>query len=356
MSRQYLRKLSAFTLIELLVVVAIIALLLSILLPALSRAKEQGRIAVCTANERSIGQAAVQYQLDGSDDLPWALPFRYGVNNQTYIFSYISEVVWGGAMPDKVLPQDWTATGYPASNGPDPGGDNYRLPPRYRPMNKYLSSTVSWDDGRRDTATNRVNIRPEVPGFFKCPSDADPLVPLVGNANDQPRISDTPFQMWDFWGTSYPINWYWPYYYYQAPPGNAPPYNSSFTRIIGADINPPPAGAGVKGLGRYMLKDKGGRWASEFIVFYEGRMNFAMERAAPPGHSGAPWSTGRKSYKGWHGEKDRYVAIFLDGHAEYKKMDTRFNFGTGWTTWPNKPWEGNWAQYNDNPPTDQYAN
>jgi prepilin-type N-terminal cleavage/methylation domain-containing protein/prepilin-type processing-associated H-X9-DG protein len=51
----------AFTLIELLVVVGIIALLISILLPTLSRAKEQSRMVVCGSNLRQLGLALAGY-------------------------------------------------------------------------------------------------------------------------------------------------------------------------------------------------------------------------------------------------------------------------------------------------------
>lgn len=60
----------AFTLIELLVVIAIIALLISILLPALTRARQQAKSAVCLSNMRGIGLAIYAYANDQRDFLP----------------------------------------------------------------------------------------------------------------------------------------------------------------------------------------------------------------------------------------------------------------------------------------------
>lgn len=57
----------AFTLIELLVVMTIIALLVSILLPALSKARSQGKRVLCMANQHQIALAGTFYTVDNSD-------------------------------------------------------------------------------------------------------------------------------------------------------------------------------------------------------------------------------------------------------------------------------------------------
>lgn len=65
-----MKRRKGFTLIELLVVVAIIALLISILLPSLSRARELAKRAVCAANLRGIGQSMHIYANDNEEAFP----------------------------------------------------------------------------------------------------------------------------------------------------------------------------------------------------------------------------------------------------------------------------------------------
>jgi len=121
-----------FTLIELLVVVAIIALLISILLPSLSRAREQAKGTVCMSNLKQIGMGFFFYGQDfGEQPPPNRMQAAPGAPN--------------GGTPPEFRDSDWWYYAH--------------MVPRYIP-------------GNRNSGTNAA-----FSGVFGCPSE-----PIAGRA------------------------------------------------------------------------------------------------------------------------------------------------------------------------------
>ena len=109
------RVVGGFTLIELLVVVAIIALLISILLPSLNRAKQQGRQLVCLTNLKSMGDAARFYADDNNGWLPRGVMGIYTPGPEYHIFgtAILGYLGWKGEVNLLVgqNEQRWNLTG-----------------------------------------------------------------------------------------------------------------------------------------------------------------------------------------------------------------------------------------------------
>ena len=117
-----MNKKKGFTLIELLVVIAIISLLLSILMPALGKIKEQAKVMVCRTNMHQFGVANISYAADNNDWFPiMALP----EGNPPVVWQ--SDVPWAlGDGHEKTRCRDMWAPYL--DYDPDHGGDVFYCP------------------------------------------------------------------------------------------------------------------------------------------------------------------------------------------------------------------------------------
>lgn len=103
------RTLQGFTLVELLVVIGIIALLISVLLPALNKARSAAQTTACLANLRSIGQMVAMYQAQNKGCMPPLSQWSMGTfgNNRYRGYNLWSLIGIKAGMKTAICPTAW---------------------------------------------------------------------------------------------------------------------------------------------------------------------------------------------------------------------------------------------------------
>lgn len=197
---------AAFTLIELMVSIAIIAVLISILLPALSRAREQSKQVICRNNIRNIWTGILQYSMENRDRVPFmedinlnnpdADPFDPDPKHRSTVgrvlMSFVNPGSWRcpsavAGYPASASPENWKMTYWFRSAGEIGKGVPFNKAPwgTGRPLDPIVSNYVNFDgrplrylSGRRHTPSNpAAPNRDEVgPWTFSFPIIADLLL------------------------------------------------------------------------------------------------------------------------------------------------------------------------------------
>lgn len=288
------RSKSAFTLIELLVVVAIIALLISILLPSLKKAREQAKRVKCQSNERTMNIGLVMYFTEQN-----IYPVAFTTFPSTGCVCGWCTWSYGGWLGKNNI---WLAGNH--------GGGCFKIASKKRPLTVYLNKNVS--DPLRFNGSGIPLEELEDQPLFKCPSD---------RSSYQANFVATPiqtFSAYDDVGTSYQMNYYW---WNQT---NLPMSATGSQQDFDGDgmIEPTPGFCPNTTIGscpannwpcrfdqgRQIWKKYSEKRTSRFVTVGEDPFDYAV--------------VSRVGTLGFHGEFSKHNLGFLDTHVEYLKPKT----------------------------------
>ncbi|MCP4590892.1 MAG: prepilin-type N-terminal cleavage/methylation domain-containing protein [bacterium] len=203
------KSLRGFTLVELLVVVSIIALLISILLPSLRRAREQAKLVSCLANTTGISKASLTYAANdpGENMIP--------VPNLDVLQVASGSIEWGGkaGIGQRTNDRDDSTSLF--------GTTAYRGP-AHRPLNFNLFKGGFKDynppTGSPDPGPGNIHYKDDTKidlTIYRCPSDTGyasgkaTYQNFGENARNETKFRQDGLTAYDHYGTSYAANCFW---------------------------------------------------------------------------------------------------------------------------------------------------